>query len=240
METIKISKNKTLMIAHRGVSGLESENTLESFMLACQRSYYGIETDLHVTKDNRFIISHDDNTLRMSGVDKVICETNYEELRQIRIPLKNGGYTHFPNLDEYIELCEKYNKVSVLELKGNYSDANIIDVLEIIRSHNYLSNVIFISFHKENLILLKKHYPEGSYQFLSGINDDEMKQDVLNFLLENNFSADVYYRHLNLAFINECKKHNININVWTVDEPSDALKLINEVGVDFITSNILE
>jgi hypothetical protein len=36
-----------------------------------------------------------------------------------------------------------------------------------------------------------------------------------------------------------CKENNIKLNVWTVDNISDAFNLI-DMGVDYITSNILE
>ena len=47
MDTIKFDKKKTVMIAHRGLSGIETENTNSAFVAAGNRSYYGIETDIH-------------------------------------------------------------------------------------------------------------------------------------------------------------------------------------------------
>lgn len=61
MDTIKIDKNNVKLIAHRGVSGIERENTAAAFVAAGNRSYYGIETDVHVTKDGKFVIIHDYN-----------------------------------------------------------------------------------------------------------------------------------------------------------------------------------
>jgi hypothetical protein len=43
MNTTKIDSRKTKMIAHRGVSGIECENTAAAFVAAGNRSYYGIE-----------------------------------------------------------------------------------------------------------------------------------------------------------------------------------------------------
>ena len=43
----------------------------------------------------------------------------------------------------------------------------------------------------------------------------------------------------NDEYVKICKENNININVWTVDNISDAFNLI-DMGVDYITSNILE
>ena len=48
MDTIKIcTENKPLMIAHQGGSGLELGNTNAAFVAAGNRSYFGIETDVH-------------------------------------------------------------------------------------------------------------------------------------------------------------------------------------------------
>ena len=72
-DTVKLGAG-VRMIAHRGVSGLERENTNAAFVAASNRSYFGIETDVHVTRDGKFIIHHDDNIKRMTGVDAVIEE----------------------------------------------------------------------------------------------------------------------------------------------------------------------
>jgi len=60
MNTIKINRGATKMIAHRGVSGLERENTNLAFVAAGNRSYFGVETDIHVTADQNLIVIHDD------------------------------------------------------------------------------------------------------------------------------------------------------------------------------------
>ena len=62
MDTVKINKNNTVLIAHRGLSGIECENTAAAFVAAGNRSYFGIETDVHKTADGKFIIIHDDIT----------------------------------------------------------------------------------------------------------------------------------------------------------------------------------
>ena len=67
MNTVKIEKQNTRLIAHRGVSGIERENTAAAFVAAGNRGYYGIETDVHVTKDGKYIIIHDDDTKRVFG-----------------------------------------------------------------------------------------------------------------------------------------------------------------------------
>ena len=59
MDTIKFEKRQVRMVAHRGLSGIERENTCPAFIAAANRSYYGVETDVHVTQDGQFVILHD-------------------------------------------------------------------------------------------------------------------------------------------------------------------------------------
>jgi len=76
MGTFKIEKNNVKLVAHRGLSGIELENTNAAFVAAGNRSYFGIETDVHVTKDKKYILIHDSSTLRVSGVDINVEETD--------------------------------------------------------------------------------------------------------------------------------------------------------------------
>lgn len=42
MNTIKINSKATKVIAHRGMSGIERENTAAAFVAAGNRGYFGI------------------------------------------------------------------------------------------------------------------------------------------------------------------------------------------------------
>ena len=81
METLKLEKRNTLMIAHRGLSGFERENTLAAFVAAGNHSYLGCECDIHPTIDKKYVVIHDSNTERVSGVTKIVEESTYEEIK---------------------------------------------------------------------------------------------------------------------------------------------------------------
>ncbi len=65
MNTVKFNKKNVKTVAHRGVSKLERENTNAAFIAAGNRSYFGIETDMYRTSDNRFVLMHDGKTGRV-------------------------------------------------------------------------------------------------------------------------------------------------------------------------------
>lgn len=64
-DTVKIkNKGNVKIIAHRGLSGIERENTCSAFVAAGNRSYFGIETDVRKTLDGHFVLCHDGDTER--------------------------------------------------------------------------------------------------------------------------------------------------------------------------------
>ena len=241
MNTIKLDKqgSKVQMIGHRGICGLERENTCASFIAAGNRSYWGVETDIHCTADGKYIIIHDDNTLRVTGVDRVVEEADFETLRSMRTLDLNSdqprGDLILPTLQEYITICKRYEKVAVLELKNPMPEKAICEIMEIIREMDYFDHLTVISFKLENLILLRKHFPTLSAQFLLSTWDDKW----LDTLQQYNLDLDIYYPQITKDLVD--KVHSIGriVNCWTVDDPAEAERVI-ACGVDQLTSNILE
>ena len=107
------NKNGTKMIAHRGLSGLETENTCAAFVAAGNRSYYGIECDLHETADGKIVVVHDYETGRVADVNLPIEETKFDILRAVvlndRFSQKKRFDLRIPTLEEYIKICEHYH-----------------------------------------------------------------------------------------------------------------------------------
>ena len=114
MDTIKFNKTPQVrMVAHRVVSGLETENTCAAFVAAGNRSYFGVETDVHVSADGAFVIFHDDNTRRVGLQDHVIEKTDSAVLREMILADLDGGEKsrsdlRIPLLREYVRICRKY------------------------------------------------------------------------------------------------------------------------------------
>ncbi|MBQ4552755.1 MAG: hypothetical protein IJA59_07370, partial [Clostridia bacterium] len=78
MNTIKVKHDMVPFVAHRGCSGIEKENTHAAFVAAGNRSYFGIETDVHRTLDGKFICFHDDTTGRVAIDNMVVEQTTFD------------------------------------------------------------------------------------------------------------------------------------------------------------------
>ena len=239
MDTIKVKHEGTLMVAHRGLSGLEKENTCAAFVAAGNRSHFGIETDIHPTIDGRFVCIHDNNTQRV-GIDNLEVETStFDTVRSVVLTDTDGAKgrvdLRIPTLEEYIRICKKYGKVSVLEIKGVFTRENLEKVIDIIKAEEYLASVVFIAFNIENLIILRELLPDQPLQYLIS----EFPDDLIDTLLKYRLDLDIYYPALTEERVRALHERGIKVNCWTVNQPETACELISW-GVDFITSNILE
>lgn len=241
MNTVSIDSGKTKMVAHRGVSGLECENTCAAFVAAGNRSYYGIETDVHVTADGQFVVIHDDRTRRVSAVDLYVEESTREALSHVqlysrgRTPSPTRRDLVIPDLADYIRICQFYGKIPVLELKNRIPTHYIEEMVAQIRELDYLPQTLFISFNWENMTDLRRLLPQNKLQFLTG----EWEEDLPDRLSANNLDLDIYYEALTKERVAKLHEMGIEVNVWTVDDPDTARELISW-GVDYLTSNILE
>lgn len=239
MNTIKIEKKGVPLIAHRGCSGLEQENTNAAFVAAGNRSYFGVETDVHKTLDGQYVIIHDDHTGRVA-IDKLsVEESTYDTLRGLLLKQKDGAKgrsdLRIPNLREYISICQHYEKIGVLELKNHFQREEVYEICAIVEEMGYLDQMIFISFDEENLLFLREKYPEQPAQFLVS----KFEKDLIPRLQAHALDLDIYYKALTEENVKACHDAGIKVNCWTVDDPEEARRLI-AYGVDFITTNILE
>ena len=242
MNTIKLDTSGTnvKMIAHRGLSGLERENTCAAFVAAGNREkYFGIETDIHRTLDGKFVIFHDDNTKRVAVDSMVIEETTFDTLRALRLAERDGvksrGDLIMPTLEEYISICARYEKVAVLELKNEFTASDIYKIMGTIDKMGYLDHTVIISFCLKNLIRLRKRYPNVNAQFLLSVWDDKHLQSLVKYDL----GLDIKHTAVTEEVCRKVHEAGKEVNCWTVDTVEDGRRVI-ECGVDYITSNILE
>ena len=239
MNTIKFKNVSTKIVAHRGLSGIETENTNAAFVAAGNRSYYGIETDIHRTADGRFAVCHDDDLKRIAGVDIHVESTSLSELQSIVLFDKDGTKNRedlrISVLENYISICKKYGKHCVLELKSDFTDEEILKIIDIIKGFDYLENVTFISFIYSNMIKIRNFLPTQSVQFLFSKFDDE----IIERLIAARIDVDVQYKALTKEIVDLLHANGLKINCWTVDDPN-AAEMLSAWGVDYITSNILE
>ena len=239
MDTIKIRKGRTKLIAHRGVSGLELENTCAAFIAAGNRSYFGIETDVRVTADGKFILIHDSVTKRVGTENRTVEESAFADLRNIRLKQKDGTVRcdlWLASLEEYLTICRRYEKTAVLELKPAMDRETVREIVALCSEICGLEHMVFIGYDMQNLLHVRNCAPQAKIQLLL---KTPLTQEHICFMETNGIDLDAHHAILSEEWIKELHAKGILVNCWTIDDPARAEELISW-GVDQLTTNILE
>src|SRR6202041_194213 len=117
---IAVLMRKPWVIAHRGASGHAPENTLAAYERAVQLGAGFIETDLHLTRDARFVAIHDATLERTTNGRGKVSDFTLAELRR----LDNGLWydrqymgQRLPTLEDILEFGRTRDVVFYLEVK---------------------------------------------------------------------------------------------------------------------------
>ena len=135
-------------LIHKGLAnGNLKENTIPAFK-HCFKKNYGIETDVHCTKDDKIVCFHDFNLQNKFKINKRIKDINYEELKKISIKFNS----EIPLLDKLLKISSAKLHI-MIELKPIFSKKNLISLFN---KTKRLKNYSLTSFHEKNLISLYK------------------------------------------------------------------------------------
>ena len=150
-------KLRKFRYAHRGLHDSSKgipENSMAAFKRAADLGY-GIELDIHLTKDGRLAVIHDDSLLRTAGADVKAKDLTAEELGEYRL---EGTEEKIPFLEDVLPLfIGKAPLVVELKVEGNSAALAkaACDLLD-----QYPVDYCIESFHPQAIIWLKKNRPE--------------------------------------------------------------------------------
>ena len=181
-------------IIHRGIINKKyRENNLNSFKASFKKRF-GIETDIHVTRDGKFICHHDYTLKRIFKINKSIKNLNYSTLINI---IKNKD--KIPLLNNLLKISKnKYN--IFIEIKPLFDKKTL---LKLINETKNFKKCFFISFKKENifnLLKLRKNINVGL-----SFSD----KSTLNEILKKSSNNKIKYLILDKKFLNNKKIQNI-------------------------------
>lgn len=239
------NKGRTKIIAHRGGGGIATENTLEAFTRAGAHTYYGMECDVQRTRDGYYVIFHDWDINRMTGDSGSIESHTFNELRRLqlydtRFEWRVGGKNprlQIPTLGEYLEVCKRYKKQAIIELKSDIGASDVVKIADIVRNAKYLGSTIFISFSLDQLLTLRSRLPNQT--LLMNVGAASIAERNLPMLRANRIGCNFAYNAVDQGVVNRLHSAGLKVGCWTVNDPKIAQKLVG-YGVDFITTDILE
>lgn len=236
---ISTSDNVTL-VAHRGMRSVAPENTTASFTEAGKHGYWGAECDVYRTKDGVWIISHDSHTYRMMDKSAFIEKKTYEELMDMNVD--NGvnidKYEDLKicSLEEYLDICKKYNMTPVIELKGKNNTEYYSEIVEL--ANQFEVNPVYISFHIENLQTMRRLTQCKMYYLVQKISEYDIQdaKSIENCGIDFNGNKDKNFKS---DIIKKCQDAGLELGAWTINE-EDALQKLEQYGITLITTDCIE
>ena len=215
---VELPKGRNLnfgLQAHRGLSNQFPENTVLAFREAGKvPCFFGMETDVQMTKDGVLVCMHDYTIDRTTNGTGKVSDYTWKELRKFWIDGGTGWndkYTHklrIPTFKEYLKVCKKANLVPYVELKL-ITPEGIKKTVEMLHQMGFEGKYVLTSFKWRYLkeaakysnapleFMHKRYTPELVYK-LKGV-----KNAVIRPSARRTTKELVDYCH-SLGFIVEC------------------------------------
>jgi len=207
------------LLIHRGIVNKQyKENLLQSFKQSFKKGY-GIETDIHATKDHQFICFHDFTLNRIFKRKESVRNMEYSKIKKISILNKKP----IPLLMDLLKTSK--NKYPLfIEIKPTFSKKLL---LKLLKETSKFSKCVFISFkHKNiyNLLKIKSNTKVGlSFSPSASVKtiikkSNNKKIDCLildKFFLKNNSIKDLKIKkyYYTIKTKSEFKKYSKNNNL---------------------------
>jgi glycerophosphoryl diester phosphodiesterase len=210
------------VIAHRGASGYEYENSRAAFRRAVMLDADGVELDIHATRDGGIVVHHD---AEIPGVGP-IAQLTLAEARQLRIP--NGETV--PTLAEILDLVgDRDVWVEVKGLAAGY-DRVLLAVLEKgpaphrYAVHSFDHRIVYRLGEKQPTLrrgILLSAYLRDSVAVMQSVGATTLWQE---------------WQQVDQELVTQVHKAGGTVIAWTVNEIGDLDRMVR-LGVDGLCGN---
>ena len=214
----------TLVIAHRGASHREPENTLAAFRRAGFDGADGVELDVRRTADDRLVVHHDP---RLTD-DRIIRATAAADLP-----------TDLPSLDEALDACD--GMFVNIEIKNDESEPDFDPgdwvahrVASLLACRPPRTRWLVSSFRYETIAVFRTIVPAARTAWLVYRPSD----DAIDRAARGGHEAiHPSVRYVTAEAIAAAHAVGLAVNTWTCDDP-DRMRQLIAWGIDGICTNV--
>jgi len=217
------------IIAHRGASFIEPENTLRSIRRAIDLDADMVEVDVRVSKDRKLVVIHDEKVDRTTDANGYVKDLEIRELKEFDAGLGE----EIPTLDEVLEVFKDIGKSVklIVEIKIPKIEKLVLDNIH----KAGFEQVLLTSFYHPTIKNVKNLDPDMETGIIFAC------QPIKAWKLALDADADVIFprsEFVDNKMIESAHKHMISVYPWTIDE-RDRAKALIKMGVDGIVTNKL-
>lgn len=243
---------EVLVIAHRGGRGLWPENTLYAFEQATRLGVDVLEMDVGWIADGTLVVMHDDTVDRTTDGTGPLREMGPKELagldaghrftrdegrsypyrgRGIAVPTLREVFTAFPRMRMNLEIKPR--------------DPGIAEPFcRLIREFDMSSKILVASVHSQVMRAFREQCPAVAtsaveaevrvFFALSTVRLSAVYRSPAEALQVPEWSGELQV--ITRRFVRSAKEHNLDVHVWTVNEP-EAMRRVIDLGVGGIITD---
>ncbi len=261
-----MNNNNIDIQGHRGCRGLMPENTIPAFEHAIELGVHTLELDVVVNKDQQIVVSHEpffsheisqlDNGRSISKAEELkynLYQMTKTEMDTIDVGLK--AHERFPDqrkiatakplLSEVIDMAEsknsdiRYN----IEIKRRpewdnqyHPDFKVFAnlLLQLLHEYDLSDRATIQCFDVETLQYL--YQLDIAYDLVYLVENTDGFEKNMSVLGFKPAVYSPYFKLVDRKLVDDCRKENIQLIPWTVNEKKDIHQMI-EFGVDGIISD---
>ncbi|MGW2464399.1 glycerophosphodiester phosphodiesterase [Streptomyces argyrophyllae] len=215
-----------LTIGHRGVMGVEPENTLRSFVAAQQAGLDLIALDLHLSKDGALVVMHDAEVDRTTDGCGPVAEKTLAELRA----LDAGRGERVPVFEEVLEAVGTPLQVGIEDVAAARALA------EVMRARDLTARVEVSSFQDEAVAEIARLVPGVRTALVASRYGTDV---VDRAVAVGAATVCLDIRRLTLEIVEHARASGLRIIGWVVNT-QDQLRLVRALELDGATTDYPE
>jgi glycerophosphoryl diester phosphodiesterase len=220
----------TEVIAHRGASRAERENTLAAFRRARELGAGWVELDVRPSFDRRLVVHHDAHYDDGSAVVEVLAAD-----RPAHVPLLDAAMAACAGMRVNVEIKNDPTEPG-FEPDGWFVPA----VVDELRRLGDVPRVLVSSFHRGTIDRVRALEPAlATACLVDAVPPHGRARDALLDGLAAGGHCALYpwWGLVDAQLVTECHAHGLIVNVWTCDNP-EAMARLAGAGVDGICTNV--
>lgn len=160
--------SSVISINHRGYNSEAPENTLPAFRLSAKKGFVGVETDIRLTFDNKFVCIHDDTLDRTSNGTGPVNEKTLDQIKALDFgSWKSAEYAGVkcPTFEEFVACCKQLGLYMFIEIKDGVG--HLSDAVDVVKKYAMEESTAWESFDGSALTEIKTLLPDAKLTLLS-------------------------------------------------------------------------
>jgi glycerophosphoryl diester phosphodiesterase len=216
------------VIAHRGASRAERENTIDAFRRARDFGADAVELDVRITADGELIVHHDAHVSDLGAINS---------LRRSELP------SHIPLLSDALDACE--DMWVNIEIKNDPREPDFDSTDQVARlvaqhldDRRADDRWLISSFRLQTVDVMRALMPAIRTAWLTvGVPDDRLDAVARSLSRAGHFAIHPWEATLTQRAVEVFRSHQLMVNTWTCDDASQ-METFREWGVQGVCTNV--